>query len=145
MGFNTNLLIGIAELLDASGVGAWSVTGAYNLTDTAITADVLPQKPDGAIALALYPVQDDGGTTDSIIGLQCRVRGQPGNRTTDKDILDGLFDTLHDLQNVTISGIPIVRIWHQSGARLGPDAANRLEHTANYYIQCTREAAHRSD
>ena len=144
MGFRTNLLIGLAEYLDQHGVGTWSLTGNYPATATAITADVLPQKPDKAISLNLYTVQDDA-TTDSIIGLQCRVRGQPGNRISDKDILDAIFDTLHDLQAVTIGGIPIVRIWHQSGASIGPDSTNRPEHTANYYIQCTREGKHRSD
>lgn len=144
MGFRTNLIIGIAEYLHAEGAGTWSPAGPYLATDTAITVDVLPQEPDKAISLTLYPVQDDA-TTDSIIGLQCRVRGSIGSRTTDKDIIDALFDTLHDLQDVSLGGVPIVRAWHQSGAELGPDTKNRFEHTANYYIQCTREGKHRSD
>lgn len=144
MGFHTDLIIGIAEHLHSEGVGTWSPQGPYQPTQTAITLDVLPQAPDKAIALNLYPVQDEA-TTDSIVGLQCRVRGGPGNRTTDKDILDALFDTLHDLQAITLGGIPIVRVWHQSGATLGPDSKNRTEHTANYYLQLTREGKHRSD
>lgn len=145
MGFNTSLLIGVAELLDSDSVGAWKPTGPYLPNDVAITVDVLPQQPDKAIALSLYPVQDDTGTTDSIVGLQCRIRGKANNRITDKDILDALFNTLHDLTHVTIGGIPIVRIWHQSGANLGPDTMNRPEHTANYYLQLTRESPNRSD
>lgn len=144
MGFRTNLLTGIAEYLHEHYVGTWSPAGPYQPADTAITSDVLPQAPDKAISLTLYPVQDDG-TTDTIIGLQCRVRGSINSRTTDKDILDALFDNLHDLQDVSLGGIPIVRVWHQSGAALGPDSKNRAEHTANYYIQCTREGQHRSD
>ena len=144
MGFRTDLVIGIAELLHAEGVGRWSLLGTYVSTDTAITVEGLPQAPDKAVSLTLYPVQDDA-TTDSIIGLQCRVRGGINSRTADKDILDALFDTLHDLKHTTIGGIPIVRIWHQSGTAIGPDAKNRQEHTSNFYIQCTREGKHRSD
>lgn len=143
-GFRTKLLTALAELLHNERVGVWEPTSAYLGNDPAIVFDVLPQKPDQAIALTLYPVQDDA-TTDSVVGLQCRIRGTPGNRTTDKDILDSLFDTLHDLQNITLDGIPIVRVWHQSGASLGPDSNNRIEHTANYYLQLTREATHRTD
>jgi hypothetical protein len=142
MGFTTNLLTGIGELLDAENVGAWG--GPFAPTDTAIVIDSLGATPDKGIALTLYDVEHTAGT-DSVMGLQCRVRGNPKDRTAAKDILDRLLDTLHDLEAVTIGGVPIVRIWWQSGANLGPDALNRPEHTANYYLQITRTGTHRED
>ncbi len=142
MGFTVNLVTGLGELLDAAGVGSWG--GPWAAADTALVVDALPASPDKAVALTLYDVQDDA-TTDSIVGLQCRVRGSAGSRTDAKDILDVLFDTLHDLKNTTLGGAPIVRIWKQSGTNLGPDSANRPEHTANYYIQLTRTGSHRED
>lgn len=142
MGFSTNLLAGLAELLDAAGVGTWG--GPFTPSDTAITVDALGATPDKGIALTLYDVEHDAGT-DSVMGLQCRVRGTPNNRTAAKDILDAIFDTLHGLEHATIGGVPVVRIWWQSGANLGPDSANRPEHTANYYLQLTRTGTHRSD
>lgn len=142
MGFTVNLVTGIAELLHTGNVGDW--TAPWVSTDTAIVIDALPTTPDKAIALTLYDVENTGGT-DTIMGLQCRVRGTPNNRTTAKDILDRLFDALHGLEHVTIGGVPVVRIWWQSGAPLGTDTTNRQEYTANYYLQITRSGTHRED
>ncbi|MBQ1443826.1 MAG: hypothetical protein IIZ13_08265 [Renibacterium sp.] len=144
MGFHLALLAGIGEYLDTLAIGKWNPTQPFAPADTAITLDDLPTSPDRAVSLNLYPVQDDG-TTDSVVGLQFRIRGAPNDKRSDKTILDGLFDALHDLKNTELGGIPIVRIWHQSGANLGPDEKLRQEHTANYYIQLTREGTHRTD
>lgn len=142
MGFTVDLLTGIGELLGAAGVGKWN--GPFAATDTAIVIDSLGATPDKGIALTLYDVEHTA-LTDSVMGLQCRVRGTPNNRTAAKDILDDVFDTLHDLKNTVIGGVPVVRIWKQSGANLGPDSSNRSEHTANFYIQLTRTGTHRTD
>jgi hypothetical protein len=141
MGFQTTLITQVGAVLVAAGVG--KMTGAGS-NDVLIVSDQLPQSPDRAIAISTYPVQDDA-TTDSIIGVQLRVRGKANDRASTKDILDGCFDTLHGIENTVWAGIPIVRVWHQSGANLGPDTGNRLEATANYYIQCTRPGPNRED
>ena len=142
MGFTVNLLTGLGEYADAQNVGNWG--GPFIPTDTAIVIDSLGATPDKGIALTTYPVSDSGGT-GSVIGVQFRVRGNPKDRTADKDILDRIFDTFHDLEHVTIGGVPIVRMWRQSGASLGPDSLNRPEHTANYYVEIIRSGTHRSD
>jgi hypothetical protein len=142
MGFTVNLLTGMGQYLEAQNVAKW--TSPWVANDTAITIDALPASPDKAVAMSLYPVTDSGGT-DSVMGLQFRVRGTPNNRTSAKDILDRVFDTLHDLEHVTIGGVPIVRIWHQSGSYLSTDTANRQEYTANYYLNITRSGTHRED
>jgi len=142
MGFTTSLLTGIGDYADAQNVGKWG--GPFQATDTAITIDSLPATPDKGIAISTYPVSDSGGT-DSVIGVQFRVRGNPKDRVADKDILDRLFDTFHDLEHTTLGGVPIIRMWRQSGASLGPDSLNRPEHTANYYIQHIRSGTHRED
>jgi hypothetical protein len=148
-GFRLSLLGAIGQHLQAQGVAKW--TTPWALTDTAITVDALPAgstgtpaSPDKAIALVLYDVEHSAGT-DTVMGLQCRVRGKPNNRTEDKDLVDGLFDALHGLENITWGGVPIVRVWHQSGAYLGTDTANRPEHSHNFYIQLTRTGTNRSD
>lgn len=141
MGFNKTLIEQTAATLVAAGVGKTSNAGT---NDVLIVSDVLPQSPDKAIAISTYPVQDDA-TTDSIVGVQLRIRGKANDRASGKDITDACFDTLHDLENVVWAGIPIVRIWHQSGANLGPDTSNRIETTSNYYIQLTRPGPNRED
>lgn len=144
MGFQADLLTGIGEYLHAENVGRWEPAGTYAPNDTAISVDTLPTTPDKGIGMTLYPVSDSGGT-DTVVGLQLIIRGSPGNRLSVKDITDRAFDALHDLQAVTIGGIPIVRIWRQSGANLGPDGNNRQEVSENYYLQVTRTGTHRRD
>lgn len=143
MGFQVDLLTGLGEYLHAENVGRWSPTGTYGPNDVAITIDELPASPDKAIALGLYPVEDTG-TTDTIQGLQLYIRGGH-DRISAKDITDRAFDALHDLQDVVIGGIPIVRIWRNSGAPLGTDGNGRQEATQNYYLQLTRTGSNRRD
>jgi hypothetical protein len=142
MGFRTDLITGIGQYLDAQNVGKFP--GPYTATDTAIVVASLPATPDKAVALTLYDV-DNGPGTDMILGLQCRVRGPANNRTEDLNILDRLFDALDGVEHTVWGGVNIVRVWQQSGAELGPDGNNRMEHTANYYIQLTRTGTHRTD
>jgi hypothetical protein len=144
VGFQTDLLTGIGEYLHTENVGHWLTTGTYAPNDTAIALDTLPTAPDKGIGMTLYSVSDSGGT-DTVVGLQLIIRGTPKDRLSVKDIADRCFDALHDLRAVTLGGIPIVRIWRQSGANLGPDGNNRQEVSENYYLQVTRTGTHRRD
>lgn len=142
MGFTTDLITGIGKYLQAHGVGKWDTP--YATSDIPLAAYALPATPDRAVSITPYPVSDSGGT-DSITAIQFRARGTAGNRMNAADVMDAIFDQLHDVEHVTIGGICIVRIWRQSQAYLGTDGNNRQEHTANYYIQLTRTGTHRED
>ncbi|MBM7767359.1 minor capsid protein [Glutamicibacter nicotianae] len=144
MGFQVDLLTGAGEFLHAENVGMWNTTGVFGPNDTAITIDQLPTDQDKAIALTLYPVTDSGNT-DSVVGLQLRIRGGRNDRVSVKNIADRAFDALHDLKHTTWGGIPIIRIARQSGTNLPPDSNNRQEATENYYLQLVRSGTHRED
>lgn len=144
MSFQTTLLAAIGELLGMEGCGSWRPSGTYQSTETAITISTLPQRVDKAIALNLYPVQDEG-TTDSILGLQLRIRGAPNDPRSALTIIDQAFDALHDLRSTSLADVPVVRVWRQSGTGIGKDEKNRPEYTENYYIQLTRTGRHRTD
>lgn len=141
-GFRMGLLGAIGQYLQERGVAKW--TSPWAATDTAISVDVYPSSPDKAIALTLYPVSSPGGT-DLVMGLQLRIRGKPGNRVEDKDLLDKAEDALDGLSGITWAGTPIVLVKLVSGAYLGQDANNRPDHSQNYYITMTREGLNRTD
>lgn len=143
MSFEIDLLTAVGQYLDAQGAGRWLTSGTYKATDTAISIDELPTTPDRGIAMSLYDVEDSAGT-DSVVGLQLWIRGSK-NKASAKETKDAVFDTLHDLQHVTWAGIPIVRIWRQSGANLGLDGNGRQEISQNYYLQLTRTGPNRTD
>jgi hypothetical protein len=141
-GFRLSLLSSIGQYLQEKGVAKW--TTPWAATDTAISVDVYPASPDKAIAMTLYPVASPGGT-DLVMGLQLRIRGKPGNRTEDKDLLDKAEDALDGLKGTTWAGYPIVLVELKSGAYLGQDANNRPDHSLNFYITMTREGLNRQD
>ncbi|GAA3289230.1 minor capsid protein [Arthrobacter citreus] len=143
MSFEIDLLTAVGQYLDAAGAGRWLTKGTYAATDTAISIDELPITPDRGIAMSLYDVEDTAGT-DSVVGLQLWIRGSK-NKASAKETKDAVFDALHNLQHVTWAGIPIVRIWRQSGANLGLDGNGRQEISQNYYLQLTRTGPNRTD
>lgn len=142
--FQTDFMTALAQFLHDAGIGTFRTSGTYTSTETAIVFDQLPSDPDRAIAIALYPVSDDG-TTDSIQGIQFRIRGPRNDRRFVKDTTDRLFDALHDLKHTTWGTTPVVRVYRNSGANLPADANNRQEATQNYYAQITRSGTHRKD
>lgn len=143
MSFEIDLLTAAGQYLDSKGAGRWLTSGTYKATDVAISIDELPTTPDRGIAMSLYDVEDTAGT-DSVVGLQLWIRGSK-NKASAKETKDAVFDALHNLQDVTWAGIPIVRIWRQSGANLGLDGNGRQEISQNYYLQITRTGPNRTD
>jgi len=142
--FQTEFITALAQLMNDLGIGIFRTSGTYTSTETAITIDQLPADPDRAIAIALYPVSD-AGNTDSIVGIQLRIRGPRNDRRFVKDTTDRIFDSLHDLQQTTWGTTPVVRVYRNSGANLPADSNNRQEATQNYYAQITRSGTHRKD
>ena len=143
MSFEIDLLTAVGQYLDSTGAGRWLISGTYMAAETAISIDELPTTPDRGIAMSLYDVEDTAGT-DSVVGLQLWIRGSK-SKTSAKETKDAIFDALHNLQHVTWAGIPIVRIWRQSGANLGLDGNGRQEISQNYYLQLTRTGPNRTD
>jgi hypothetical protein len=141
MGFETALLTGIAELLDEYGVAEWS-SGAVSTVEPAIYLGRLPDAPDRAIALASYPAAADPWLTDSIVGVQVRLRGtvDPG---AVRDLAGAVFDALHGLYGIELGTGTDHALWvqmidWQSGAMLGPDRNGRQERAENYYVTINR-------
>lgn len=144
MSFQENLLDGLGQYLAEHGVGSYPV-GNLQPGDTGIYIDRLPAEPDRGVAMSLYPVDDNTGTTDSVQGVQFRIRGRRGNRRDVKQTSDALFDALHDAVHYELGGINIVRSWRQSGTPFPNDGNDRQESTVNYYLQLIRTSPHRRD
>lgn len=140
-GFAVKLLTGVAELLDVAGVGDWTAAGVSDGTGVAIVLTDLPQTPDKIICLTHYDVLAHPSLTDSIQGVQVRVRGDRDPRTS-LDIMDAVYDALHALTHVTLGTAPddvqVGQILWQSSAALGPDANGRYERSSNYYLNVNR-------
>ena len=144
-GFETNLLTGVAQLLAAAGVGVWRDTGAYAATETGIVLDVIPQDPDQIITLSDYDISDDPTLSDSVIAVQVRTRWGGQDPRPVKDLDGAIFDALHGLESVTLTGgVHVVSLVRRSGVSLGQDTNNRWMRSANYYATVWRPSTNRS-
>ncbi|MBL1107983.1 hypothetical protein JK361_25910 [Streptomyces sp. 5-8] len=140
---DTDLLTGIAVLLDTEGVGVYSPDDVLPQDSTAVVLGRMPDGPDRALGLTPYPVADDD-TTNAITGIQVRMRA--GTDPTDLVQLgNGVFSVLHNRQHYTAGGVHVALSWRQSQAWIGQDDRGRMELTANYYFRTTRSGPHLID
>lgn len=126
--------IGLAELLASASVGVWRPDTPYAADETAIMLRSIPNDPDRLIVITCWLLSSDPGTGDAIICAQVRTRGGT-DPTTDQDVDDQVFAALSGLHDVTVGGVPVVIMWHQSSLPLGPDANQRWENSNNFYAR----------
>jgi hypothetical protein len=139
----TDLLVGIAEELHAAGIGLWGgLTGAISASPTlpAIVLRQLPSEPSFVLALYHYRLAADAKLTDSLIGVNFRVRSGTKNPGPASFVLESVFLKLHALGRFrfgigTDHELRITDMYWQSEADLGPDTNGRPERSANYYVQ----------
>ena len=96
--------------------------------------DTVPATPDRVITLTDYVVADDPTLSDSIIGVQVRTRWGGQDPRPVKDLDGSIFDALHGLEGVTLTGgVHIVSMFRRSGTSMGQDTNNRWGRSSNYY------------
>ncbi|WP_424862101.1 minor capsid protein [Streptomyces sp. MMS24-I29] len=137
MSYTTDLVEGLAELLDEQGLGTYGRPDEpYHSEGTAIVIGVMPAAPDAVLCLTPYPVEDTGGT-DAITAVQVRMRAGRDPREV-YALADAVCDLLHGREHFRLRGVPVALMWRQSEAQLGLDSNGRMEMSANYYARTTR-------
>ncbi|SRR6266498_3983455 len=142
MGFTSDLLTGVAQLLDADGVAVWNPFGAYSATEIGIVIGVPSQDPPSLVALAVYNNVDDPAASDSTVMLQVRVRAPDDDPRKADDLADGVFNSLQGMR-ATLNGIHIVYARRNSSYPLGIDSNGRQERTDNWDLVVHRPSTHR--
>jgi hypothetical protein len=144
VGFENDLLEGIALLLAAKGVAAWDATGDYPAATTGIYVDVVPANDDNLLTLSDYPVSDDPTLSESVVGVQVRTRKAGGDPRPVKDLDGAAFDVLHGFAGDLPNGVHVDSCYRRSGASLGQDGNNRWGRTSNYYVTAHRPSTNRT-
>ena len=145
MGYQKDLLEGVAQWLAAAAVGTWKTTGIYSASETGIILRTLPSTPDRVIVLATYPVSDDPSLSDTVTGLQVTTRWAGADPRPTDDLTDAVFDVIHGAHGVDLAtGIRIVEAMHRSGTTLGQDANQRWRNSSNFYLTTHRPSPNRS-
>jgi hypothetical protein len=79
VGYTSQLLTGLAALMEEAGLGVYRPDDAVADGEIGIFLHRLPEAPDRAYALTPYPVEDTG-LTDVTDGVQIRMRAGPDPR-----------------------------------------------------------------
>lgn len=148
MSWLTTLRYGVGEIsaAESGGLLTWRSPVAddpgeriYQEGEVGIHGLVMPEQPDTAVALNLYPVQE---TPDTIVGAQFRYRAR-----TDAildSIEDALSNTWVDRWGGILGDIRLVSASWASGASLGQDQIGRIERSMNIYLRVERPLEHRT-
>ncbi|MFC8199945.1 minor capsid protein [Streptomyces sp. NPDC057298] len=137
MTFLTNIVDGLAQLLDAAGVAVYRPDGVYGEGETGVTDTVMPDKPDRAVVLTAYDTANFQQLTDCTVFLQVRTRAGTDPREV-AALDDAVFGVLHNSGSHLFGTVRVVLITRASAALLGADPVGRFERTSNYTLRAHR-------
>lgn len=118
----------------------YSEAGAYSGPRVGLYDTVLPETPDDAIALTVYPLVDNVSEGDAVFGAQFRFRASSKSRLYELE--EALRDSWARRPGGTLGTVRLVQSVWSSGASLGQDANGRLIRSANYYLTVHRPSMH---
>jgi len=125
---------------ESGGLITWrQPPGVYLPTELGIYNTVLPESPNEAIALGLYPVTEGVETT---MGVQFRYRAATDARLD--EIEDRLSNSWTQREAGTLEPIELIMCQWSSGASLGQDSGGRLTRSANFYLTANRPLRYRT-
>jgi len=146
MGFDTDLVAGVAQLLATASIGlTWHADGTpYAANEIGLYDSEVPATPDDAVTVSTYGLGDDAVYADSIRGLQIRSRRAGADPRPARDLDDLVADTLLGLFPTTLpTGIRIVTLVRTSGTTLGQDDNLRWTQLSNFTLELYRPGPHR--
>lgn len=135
MSFTTDLLTGIAQQLHDAGIGTYRPDTPYLAGETAVVFKDMPTTPNRVIVLNTYsPGADDNPHVPvSLIALQVRARGNPGQPLDPDGLRDAVYNLLHGQEHRTYGTCHANQILHQSTIPNGKDDSKRWEVSINFY------------
>lgn len=140
-----DLVKGLASHLADNGIGVWKPEGIYAPGELGIYKRVTPVAPD-CIILSEYGVSDSGGRlTDSVRGIQVRIRRAGNHPDPLEETGEQIFALLHGARGLTLDGQNVVQIRRQSFAYLGQDTGGNHEAVHNYYVNVNIVTPWRTD
>lgn len=137
MTFLTDIVDGLAKLLDAAGVAVYRPDGVYEPAETGVTDTVMPDKPDRVVVLTAYDTTESQQLTDCTVFLQARTRAGTDPREV-AALDDAVFGVLHNSGSYLFGTARVVLITRASAASLGADSVGRFERTSNYTLRAHR-------
>jgi hypothetical protein len=147
VGIRSDLVTGLAALLDAEGACTWTPTGVVDvLSDPPpVFRTIYPDTPDIAAALTAYATGGDEPTlSGSVLMLQVRTRSSLDDLGAAEDLDDAISQVLMGNFPVLLdTGCRVSVIIRVSSSPIGRDARGRMELSTNYRIMVHDPGPHR--
>lgn len=128
----TDVLEGLALLLQERGIARYSATGA-----SSIFLDYLPERVEHSLALTTYAAEAEApGRRTTLPRVQIRARGDTRSPRWSRDTLGRVYAELHGFRGDLPNGVTVANCYGLQSApmALGPDAAGRYEHAVNFQL-----------
>jgi hypothetical protein len=132
-----NVMVGIAGLLNAAGVGKFIPSGVYATTDTGIIFKIMPDGtgvPDRVIVLNAFVLTADVSMPADRVLLQVALRGVRNNPLDVDDLGDAVFDVLHGATYKQFGTASAAQILFSTSVPMGEDALTRSTRADRYFI-----------
>jgi hypothetical protein len=136
----SDLLTGIAQILNDAGAGSYKPAGGYTAAETAIVFGELPTSPDRVIALSLYGFTDAINQNLSSPRLQAMLRGNPNDSLDVGALAVEVFNALQGLAGVDCGTAHVVQCNRFSVVPQGVDGNKRYERADNYALDVNTPA-----
>lgn len=130
--FSTDLLAGVAQMLDDAGIATYNETGVYTAGQVGVFFSVMPDQPDRCVVLEDYGVSDQIEQAMSTRGIQFRVRGDADPFPV-KQMRDAIFVLFHNATRFALGSVYVDQMYQHSSIALGRDQANRWIESLNFY------------
>jgi len=132
---STDLLSGVAGVLQAGGVVTWRTDGsAYLSSETGLTFKDMPPDPDRLVVLTTFGASDNPKLPLGQPQIQVRFRGTTDPRDVD-DLGDSAFVLLHGLTDRVFGSCHLIQMLRVNSIPLGMDQqSRRWERSDNYAL-----------
>ncbi|WP_432679331.1 minor capsid protein [Rhodococcus pyridinivorans] len=125
----------IAQHLATLGLARYTPNGVYTGTGPpAVFFGAMPDKPDDALVINTY--NDDRSRDDTVPDYYIQIRGRCAGRDPRAvdQLMDSIFDAIHDAERQTWNGVPILLCRRTVRAPRDPDANGRWTRPDSYTL-----------
>lgn len=133
MGATRDLLTGLAQMINDSGIAVYDPSGVYTAGQTGIIFKNVPTTPDRVVVLTAVPFTDLTMVPAGLVLVQVRTRGLPNNPLDVDDLGDAVFDLLQGLRDQTFGTVHIIQCLRKSSVPMGQDSSKRWERVDHMY------------
>lgn len=128
----SNVLEGFAQWLDDNGYAMYKPDEPYAASDHAVTLKRLPTKPDTAVSVTPYMVDDGTVLPTNTVRVQLRFRA--GSDIDVDQWADEVAEALHWNHHFSMGNVQVQRAERVLAASLGLDDNGREERADSYEL-----------